>query len=298
MAFQTEREDNRAAQQPGIRGAVRIVAHFAPFNAHRRMFKRKWPAFIGMTLEAGFFVAERLVHKRGTRCHSPRWSERPMRVVTIAACHEPFIDAMFERHGKFAPHVAMALVTKLRLAFRQQKFRALRFVNRVALCTSDAVQRVRRVANIGAGQSFGMASQASVQRLFRCGLRKSNDGRFSSMSFDMCASRPVAAFASCVRRLFRPARNALEMRIFVEPEPDIRMARLANHTAYVGVTRCLLRACRGVYGKYGRKCATDSPDHVNTGGVCLSFQWFQPENGMQDLTRSLRLIQRDVVIAV
>jgi hypothetical protein len=78
-----------------------------------------------------------------------------------------------------------------------------------------------------------MTSQARISRLFRSEPKKRNDGRFSSMGFDMSTCGTVAALATCVRRFFFPARDASEMGILVKIQPDIRMTRFAWRTANI-----------------------------------------------------------------
>ncbi len=50
VAFETEGENNRTAEEPRISRAVWVVTHFAAFHANRGMFECKWAAFIGMAL--------------------------------------------------------------------------------------------------------------------------------------------------------------------------------------------------------------------------------------------------------
>src|SRR5262245_55022236 len=50
MTFQAHRKYHRPSQHAGIGGAVRYVAGDAPIHSYRGMLKKKWPAFIGMTV--------------------------------------------------------------------------------------------------------------------------------------------------------------------------------------------------------------------------------------------------------
>lgn len=111
----------------------------------------------------------------------------------------------------------------------------------VALRARYIVQRVRRAAYVRALESLGVAPQASVNGLFRRELRKGNDGRFSAMGFDMSTSGTVAALATRVRRFLLPARNAFEMGILVEVQPDIGMTCFAWRAANIRVFLRLLR---------------------------------------------------------
>ena len=113
-------------------------------------------------------------------------------------------------------------------------------MNRVTLRASDVVQRMGRSANVGARQGVGMTFQASVQRLFRRELRKSNDGRFAAMSLDVGSARPMAAFTAGVFWFLCTTRDAGEVGVFVKPGPHIRMTCLAYRAAEITVLHLLL----------------------------------------------------------
>src|SRR5690348_642253 len=61
VAFETHREYHWPSEKPCVSRAMREMAHFAAFDAHRRVFEREWSALVGMALQTRFFVSERLV---------------------------------------------------------------------------------------------------------------------------------------------------------------------------------------------------------------------------------------------
>ena len=100
MAFQAHGKDNWPAQQPGVRRPVRVVANFAAFHAHRRMLENEWPTLFGVTLDTSFLIPQHLLDHGGPAGYAPGRRESAVRIVAIATNHDPFIDAMLERHGK------------------------------------------------------------------------------------------------------------------------------------------------------------------------------------------------------
>jgi hypothetical protein len=92
------------------------MAHLTAFYPDGRMFECKRAALVGVALETGLFISERLTHKMRTRGHPPGRCECAVRIMTIAAGHESFVDAMFERHGKFSSQISVTPVTEFRLA--------------------------------------------------------------------------------------------------------------------------------------------------------------------------------------
>ena len=119
VAFQAQRKYHRPRQHPGIGGAVRNVAGEATIHADRGMFKNKRPAFVGMTVDARFFVGLRLLHMARPRRVSPGGLKRSVGIVAIRAVHETFVDAVLERQGELRSHVSVATVAQIRLGLRQ-----------------------------------------------------------------------------------------------------------------------------------------------------------------------------------
>ena len=123
MALQAQGEDNRPPQQPRIGRTVRIMARFAAFNAHGRMLEGERAALIGVALETGFLVCERLIDHRGSCGHAPGRRECPVRIVAIGTSHEPLLHGMLKRHRKLGTDIGVAAVAQLRLALGQKELR-------------------------------------------------------------------------------------------------------------------------------------------------------------------------------
>lgn len=228
VAFQAHGEYDGPPKQPRIGRAVRRVTGLAAFHAHGRMLEREWSAFIGMALQTSLFIHQLLTDHRGPRRHAPRRRGRAMRIMAIAASHESFIHAVLERHGELRADIGMAAVTELRLAFRQQEFGRSRFVDGVALRAADVVQRVNRAVDIRAGEAFGMATQAGL-----CGFswrqqREGADGGFASVRFHVRLAGAMAPFAAGILGLLLFTRDAFEVCVFIETEPDIGVAGFAH----------------------------------------------------------------------
>ena len=170
VAFQAQGEDHWPLQQARVRGPVWYVAGFAAFHAHGRMLINKWPTFLGVALQAGLFVRQRLPHQVRARSQAPRRIEGTMRIVTVRALDDSFVHPVLEGHGKLSPYVGVTPVAKLRLLLREKELRSLRFVNGVTVRANDVVIRVRRAANVRARERFPVASEASVQNLTRLKL--------------------------------------------------------------------------------------------------------------------------------
>lgn len=199
------------------------------------MLKREWTALVGMTLQTGFLVAECLRNERGSRRHAPRRRKRAMWIMAVGALHEARIHGVFKRHRKIGANVGVASVAEFRLGLGQEEFGRLRFVNRMALCAGDVIQRMGRMADICARKRIGVTAQACIQYLLRRELREGNNGRLASVRGNMRLTGSMATFASGIGRRFFSGSNALEMRVFVEPEPDIGVAGLAYHASDVSV---------------------------------------------------------------
>lgn len=230
MAFQAHGEDHRASQQTGVGGTVRGVARFAAFHTHRRMLKGERPAFIKVTFQTSFFVDVLLDHV-GPGRHAPGGRRSAMRIVAIAASHEPFVDAMLEGHVELRANIGVAAVTKLRLAFGQQKFGRRCLVYGVTLSAANVVERVDRAMDVRAGETFGMAAQTGLRCLLRRQQRECANGGLAAMGLDMGFAGTMAAFTAGVFGFFFFAGDALEVGILVEAGPNVGVAGFTNRTA-------------------------------------------------------------------
>jgi hypothetical protein len=151
-----------------------------------------------------------------------------MRIMTVGARHEAFVDAMLERHGKLATDIGVACVAKVDLALGQQEFRLRRLVDGVAIGAYHVVQRVGGAANVGAAQGFSVTAQAVIENLFGLQLGKGDYASFSPMRFDVRLAGTVAALASGVVRRFFAGCDTLVMRVLVKVRPNVGMARAAH----------------------------------------------------------------------
>ena len=115
MAFETHGEHNRPAQQARVRGTVRVVADLAAFDADRGMFEHEWPALFFVTFEAGFLVAEGLLHHARPLAVSPGRRVRAVGVVAVGADHDAFVDAVLERHRELGADIGVAAIAHLHL---------------------------------------------------------------------------------------------------------------------------------------------------------------------------------------
>lgn len=122
VALQAERENRRALEETGIHGAMRRMAGFAAVDADARVLKGKWTPLVGMALHAGLLAVVGGVHHAWTHSHPPGRRSGAVRVVTIGAVHETFVDTVLGRHRKLSPDVGMAGVAKVGLLGREQIF--------------------------------------------------------------------------------------------------------------------------------------------------------------------------------
>src|SRR5215510_8880817 len=110
VTFQAHRKYHRPRQHPGIGGAVRNVAGEAPIHAYRGMLKKKRPAFVGVTVDARFFVGLGMLHMARPRRVSPGGLKRSVWIVAIRAVHETLVDAVLEGQRKLRAHVSVAAI--------------------------------------------------------------------------------------------------------------------------------------------------------------------------------------------
>ena len=88
-----------------------------------------------------------------------------MRIVTIPAIHEAFVDAVFRRHFELRAYAGVTGKAGLAPRFRQQKFRAGRMMDGVAIRTRHAVQGVLGPLDVGFLKVLGVAREADFQGL-------------------------------------------------------------------------------------------------------------------------------------
>lgn len=167
VTLQAERKDRRPFQQPRVGGTVRHMTRLTAIDPQREMLEGERTALAGVALQAGFLVDETLVHLLRPRSHTPRRSERSMRIVAVRALHESFVHPMLGRHRKLGSDVGVTPVAELRLGLGEKQLRCRGFMNRMATGAGYFARRMRRAADVGAGNLLRMTRQARVQRLLR-----------------------------------------------------------------------------------------------------------------------------------
>ena len=165
VAFQAESEDYRTAKQPAIGRSVRVMASLAPFDDGGRVLIDEWPAPVAVAFDAGLIVEPGLFHHGRTRRHAPGGGECAVRVVTIPTIHDAFVDAVFGRHFELRAHARVTRKAGLAARLRQQKFRAGRMMDRMAIGAGYTVQGVLGPLDVGFLKVLGVAREADFQGL-------------------------------------------------------------------------------------------------------------------------------------
>jgi hypothetical protein len=207
---------------------MRDVAAFAPVNAHGGVFEGERTTLIGMTLEAGLFVVESLINHPRPACGAPGRSVGPVRIVAVRAGHESFVDPVLERHVELRPHVLVAGIAEVHLAFREERLGRLRFVDRMAVGADNVCPGVFGSPNVGARKSIRVAGQAAINNLTGLFLRKGKDLGLVAARLDVFFRRAVAALTTFLMRFERIVDGAFEMGVTEEVCRDIRMAGAAR----------------------------------------------------------------------
>lgn len=107
MALQAERIHITPRQQARIGRSMREVAGGATLGLHRWMFENEWAGGLRMALHAYRVLI-------GCRLQ-PLLLKRSVRIVAIAAAHQPFIDLVMKGLGEIRLDIRMAPVTERRL---------------------------------------------------------------------------------------------------------------------------------------------------------------------------------------
>ena len=234
VAFEAHRENYRPFQQPGIHGPVRVMAGLTTIYPNGRMLKNERAALVCVAFQARLFVALCLFHHSWAQSNTPSRRNRSMGIMAIRTLDNAFVHPVLERHGELRSDRGVAGVTEVRLLLRQQKLRSRRLVNGMATAANHVGHRMRGAADIGARKIFRVTGEAVVQDFFRLHQRECVwYRRRTAASRDMCLRRAVATFAAGPCGRFGSRRDALVMRILVEVQPDVWVARFANRTAHV-----------------------------------------------------------------
>ena len=228
VAFETDSEQYRSFEKPGVGRAVREVARFASVDPDSGMFEEERPALVGVALQAWLFVGERLIDHAGARAHPPGGSGRAVRIVAVRAGHHTFVHTVLRRHVELRPDGSVAVVAEIRLLLREECLGADRAMDRMTTGTDDVVLRVFGSPDFGAVYILGVAIEAVVQDALGSQFTERDDGRLTASRFDVGFARTVASLTS---RLFRASvsrRDRLIVRVLVKASPYVRMACLAH----------------------------------------------------------------------
>ncbi len=120
VALEAERIDHRTFEQFRVCRPVRVVTAFAAIDANCGVFVQKGSAKIDVALEAGFLITLRLFHHPRPCGHTPCRRRRSVRVMTIAALNDAFVDTMLERHVELRAYRSVAGIAEFGLPLRQK----------------------------------------------------------------------------------------------------------------------------------------------------------------------------------
>jgi hypothetical protein len=168
-----------------------------------------------------------------------------MRVMTVGALDNAFVDTVLRRHIELRLNCSMAVVADIGLRLGKKVFRCCCTVNGVATRTGDACHGVLGAPDLCSRKVLGVAGEAVVEDLLRLQLREGNDGVLSTFRLDVSLSRAVAPFTSSPFRRLILEGNALVVRVAKEWCRDVRMARSADIAADVSGRLGLSVLCRG-----------------------------------------------------
>jgi len=248
VALEAKSEDHGTPQQAAVHGSVRVMASLAPFDDCGRVLIDEGAAPVAVALQASLVIERCLVHHGRTRRHTPSGGECAVRIVAIPAIHEAFVDAVFGRHLELRAHAGVTCEARLAASLGEQKLRAGRMMDGVAIRAGYAVQGVLGPLNVGFLKVLGVAREARIQDLL--GLHEGEcmpDGRFPATGCHVLLPRTVTTFTAGL--LGRPVarRQRLIVWVLIEAGPYIRVASFTCVTAEICVRGRRLRRTKGCY---------------------------------------------------
>ena len=98
-----------------------------------------------------------------------------MRIMAIAALHEPFVNAVMKGTRKLLLRFEMTAVAQLRLFLFHQELALLRIMRRVAVRATDVVLEMGGARKIAVLFTVGMATKATLADFLCGGVFKSKD---------------------------------------------------------------------------------------------------------------------------
>ena len=235
MALIAECGDRRHVQQPRILRSVRRMAGRAALCPHRSVFKRKWPAHIGVALGA-----DRVLVFGGSLVVG---QERPVHIVAVGALDQTFIHLVVNGHVELSLLVCVALVAERGLRGLEQLL-FLATVDVVATGAADVGLGMRRTVEVGVRAR--VALQAGGVNLFLRVLGGVEDLGDVAAAFNVSAARTMATFA--VHAGLAVLRRKLGVRIALELFGHLFVAGSAYIAADIGIGSCILGLRDGRFG--------------------------------------------------
>ena len=204
MARQAQQIHVADLQHVSVWRAVRSVAGSATFDLYRLMLENKRAALVGVAGEA-----HRVLRRR---CSDLICFHRAVRVVAVVALHQSFVHSMMEGHRELRFLLCVAGVTEFRFFLHQQKFRILAVVRRMAIQAAHVVLDVHRAVEIHLFLAGSVAGHAAFADRFRAGRLETENLLHVARIVGVRRSRPMAAFATLMRRATARVQRGLEVR--------------------------------------------------------------------------------------
>ena len=216
VALQAEAVHVAAYEQARIRRSVRKVARGATLSLDGRMLVNERPERIDVALGANGVLGR-------TRPKEVRL-EGAVRVMTISALQQPFVDLVVERLRKSGLGIGVALIAERRLLRLKHLRLRHKLVGAVAVRATDQSLTVSGPLEVGVRAN--VARQALLLHLFRRCLCELKDIARDPATLNMGLTGSMAAFTSyAFATVFK---GQLGMRIIVETLHLVLMAQGAG----------------------------------------------------------------------
>lgn len=149
MALEAQRIHIVAGQQPGIWRSMREMTARAALGCNHGMRIDEWAGGLGVAFRADCVAAGAGMKRSAGFLQSA--DECAVRIVAIAACHQPFIDLVVEGLREGPLYVGMAGITKLRLRRLEKVLLRPGAMDGMAALAANRRLSVRRVFKIRMG---------------------------------------------------------------------------------------------------------------------------------------------------
>jgi hypothetical protein len=225
VALQAKQIHVAHPEHVSIRASVRNMTGRATLDLYRLVFEHKRSLLVDVARKTNRVLCGGGPHLLGTN--------GAVRIVTVGALDQSFVNTMAERHFELGFLLEMARVTQFGLRFRQQKLFGLRLVRRVAGDTTDIVLGVNRVDSVHVLRPAGVATHASgVDFLGRRVLERDNFGLVAT-TVHVRFPGTVASFTTLPLRAFLAIEGRYKVRRCLEMvekilRGHIRVTRLAR----------------------------------------------------------------------